>query len=237
MATVTRSTVWVDGNVLTASALNGEFNNLLNALALTNSDIAGGAAIAYSKLNLTGSVVNADINSSAAIVYSKLSLTASIVNADISGSAAIAYSKLALSGAIQNGDLAGSISPSKITGTAAVLTGNTFSGLNTMKSTAQTLITDTDASTVTFDLSAGNIHSVTIAANRTLAVSNATVGQVFVINITQGSGGQVATWFSTIKWPGGSAPTLSSGSGKIDTFAFLCTSGGNYQGYIVGQNL
>jgi hypothetical protein len=48
--TVTRTTTWVDGNTLTASNLNGEFNNLLNAPAIMNADISGGAAISLSKL-------------------------------------------------------------------------------------------------------------------------------------------------------------------------------------------
>jgi len=55
MASVTRTTVWVDNQVLTASALNTEFNNLLNALALTNADIAGGAGIVESKITFSGS--------------------------------------------------------------------------------------------------------------------------------------------------------------------------------------
>lgn len=62
---------------------------------LTNSNISASAAIAYSKLNLSNSIVNADINASAAIAYSKLNLSGSIVNADINASAAIALSKLA----------------------------------------------------------------------------------------------------------------------------------------------
>lgn len=71
---------------------------------IVNADINSSAAIAYSKLNLTGSIVsaditdgvivNADINSSAAIAYSKLNLTGSIVNADINGGAAIELDKL-----------------------------------------------------------------------------------------------------------------------------------------------
>lgn len=40
-------------------------------------------------------IVNANVNASAAIAYSKLTLTGSILNADISASAAIAFSKLA----------------------------------------------------------------------------------------------------------------------------------------------
>lgn len=39
---------------------------------LTNSNIASGAAIAYSKLNLSTSILNADVNASAAIATSKL---------------------------------------------------------------------------------------------------------------------------------------------------------------------
>jgi len=47
---VTRTTVWSDGNTLTASALNGEFNNLLNSPDIENADIASDAAIALTKL-------------------------------------------------------------------------------------------------------------------------------------------------------------------------------------------
>ena len=66
----------------------------INAL-LVNANISGSAAIAYSKLNLSGAILNADVNASAAIAYSKLNLATSIVNADVSASAAIAKSKLA----------------------------------------------------------------------------------------------------------------------------------------------
>lgn len=46
---------------------------------IVNGDISGSAAIAYSKLNLVGSIADADISSSAAIAQSKISgLTASL---------------------------------------------------------------------------------------------------------------------------------------------------------------
>lgn len=56
MATVTRTTTWSDNQILSASALNGEFNNLLNALALVDADVSAGAAIAVSKIS--GTAVN-----------------------------------------------------------------------------------------------------------------------------------------------------------------------------------
>jgi hypothetical protein len=72
---------------------------------INNNEINAAAAIAYSKLNLSASIVNADVASGAAIAYAKLALSASIVNADIASGAAIAYSKLALSNSIVAGDL------------------------------------------------------------------------------------------------------------------------------------
>jgi hypothetical protein len=54
---------------------------------LANANVDAAAAIAYSKLNLSGSIVNADINAAAAIAYSKLeALTASrALVSDVSG--------------------------------------------------------------------------------------------------------------------------------------------------------
>lgn len=87
---------------------------------ITNAKINSAAAIAYSKLNLTGSIVNADVNASAAIAYSKLNLTGSIVNADVNATANIAYSKLADLGGSANAVLIQSgnkVAPSAIIST------------------------------------------------------------------------------------------------------------------------
>lgn len=78
--------------VLTNKTISASNNTITG---LTNTSIASGAGIAYSKLSLTGSVVNADISSSAALSYSKLNLTGMLVNADVSASAAISRSKIA----------------------------------------------------------------------------------------------------------------------------------------------
>jgi len=73
---------------------------------LVNADVNAAAAIAYSKLNLAGAIVNADIGAAAAIAYSKLNLTGTLVNADVNAAAAIAYSKLNLATSIVNADVA-----------------------------------------------------------------------------------------------------------------------------------
>jgi hypothetical protein len=53
MSTLTRITTWSSGDTLTASALNGEFNNIINDYngSISNANIASNAAISASKLD------------------------------------------------------------------------------------------------------------------------------------------------------------------------------------------
>ena len=96
----------------------------------------------------------------------------------------------------------------------------------------------TDGSTVTFDLDTANTHTVTLGGNRALAISNEDAGQKFIINLVQdGSGSKTVTWFNTIKWAGGSAPTLTTTANKADSFGFLCTGTDAYYGFVIGQNI
>jgi hypothetical protein len=142
------------------------------AARITNADIASGAAIAYSKLNLAASVVNADIASGAAIAYSKLNMASSIVNADISGAAAIAYSKLNLATSIVNGDISASaaIAYSKL---AALTSGHLLVG------NGSNVATDVAASG---DVTLSNTGAFTIASgavtNAKMANSSTTVNGV-----------------------------------------------------------
>mgnify|MGYP001305753994 CR=1 FL=1 len=98
--------------------------------------------------------------------------------------------------------------------------------------------TNTDGTTITFDMDESNLHTVVLGGSRTLALSNTDAGQRFIIRLEQdGTGSRTVTWFSTIKWAGGSAPTLTTTASKTDVFGFICTSAGNYDGFVIGQNL
>ncbi len=68
---------------------------------IANAQIAAAAAIAYSKLNLTGSVLGADIAVGAAIPYAKLSLSGSVVTGDLV-SATLLFNRWAQNGAVAN---------------------------------------------------------------------------------------------------------------------------------------
>ena len=99
--------------------------------------------------------------------------------------------------------------------------------------------TPAGAATATLDLSKGNHHSITMpAGNITIALSNGTVGQKFIVEITQDAvGSRTVTWFTTIKWAGGSAPTLTTTASKRDTFGFIQSGAATYDAFTVGQNI
>ena len=159
-------------------AINGsdrlQFGGVVLATAgvasIVNADVSPSAAIAYSKLNLTGAIVNADVNASAAIAYSKLNLATSIVNADINASAAIALSKLAsltVSRATQTNASTGILEASAVTNTELSYLSGATSSLQTQLNAAVTLTgiqTITNKTLTAPVISGGTIDNATIGA-------------------------------------------------------------------------
>ena len=98
----------------------------------------------------------------------------------------------------------------------------------------------TGAQTVTIDCAVNNIHIVNGHADGTaitFAISNATNSQPFIIQVNQGAVvSTIAAWFATVRWAGGSAPTLTATVNKSDTFGFIRIGEDSYIGYVVGQN-
>lgn len=93
-----------------------------------------------------------------------------------------------------------------------------------------------DGATITFNLANGAIHSTTLGGNRTLAVSNPTAGQSFMVILKQdGTGSRTVTWWSGIKWIDATVPTLTTTASRTDIFMFFY-DGTDYYGTIVGQN-
>lgn len=79
----------------------------------------------------------------------------------------------------------------------------------------------------------GNVQRLRLTANCTLTLSNPKSGGRYLLELVQDStGGRTVTWPSTVKWPGGTAPTLS-GANKVDIIA-LSWNGTVYFG---GSNL
>lgn len=89
------------------------------------------------------------------------------------------------------------------------------------------ITTATYGATTTFDLRVSPRQTVTLAGNSTLALTSGSlyVGMEFRLKLTQdGTGSRTVTWFSAIKWPGGTVPTLTTTAGRSDWFRFECTN-------------
>lgn len=94
--------------------------------------------------------------------------------------------------------------------------------------------------TVTVDLQAGTNFSLTLSENvTTFNFSNpASSGKVsaFVLKLIQDSTARTVAFPSSVDWPAGTAPTISTDSGAIDFFVFITHDGGtNWYGFTAGQ--
>lgn len=82
----------------------------------------------------------------------------------------------------------------------------------------------TAVAALNLDLSTSNYFTKTINANSTFTVSNTPASRAFAftLELTHTSG--TITWFSGVEWPGGTAPTLTTG--KTHLFMFVTDDGG-----------
>lgn len=133
------------------------------------------------------------------------------------------------------------VTPSIGAATASSLSAATSNSINFASGTYNTIRTyaPSAAGTATLDLSTGNVHHITMpAGNITIAISNGNAGQCYIVRILQdATGSRTVTWFTTIKWAGGSPPTLTTTASKADTMGFEVTGTNTYDGFVVGQNI
>jgi len=125
-------------------------------------------------------------------------------------------------------------------------TGGTMTGLLTTKELALTKTAPSiSAGVLTLDCSLSNTFAVSLNASITsFTVSNIpTTGSYYEFNLefTADGTARTVTWtFSSVavKWPSGTAPTLTSTNGKKDTFVFYTYDAGTtWLGFVAGQNL
>ena len=88
------------------------------------------------------------------------------------------------------------------------------------------------------DLTAGNYFSKTISGATTLTISgtpSSGTASSFVLDLTNG-GSATITWFATIKWAGGTAPTWTT-SGR-DVIGFFTHDGGTtWNGVVMAKDI
>lgn len=88
---------------------------------------------------------------------------------------------------------------------------------------------------ITLALTNGTVQIITLTGNATITMPTATSGKSFIMYLKQdATGSRTVTW-STVKWAGGTAPTITSTASRQDILSFFSDST-NWYGCVVGQN-
>lgn len=90
----------------------------------------------------------------------------------------------------------------------------------------------------TLSLANGTIQTWTLTGNCAFTMPTAVAGAQFTLMLTQdGTGSRVPTW-TTAKWSGGLAPTLSTAASKVDVLSFICWDATfGWAGLVVGLDV
>ena len=110
-----------------------------------------------------------------------------------------------------------------------------------IKDYSETKIGVAAAATVDLDMTSGNVFTVTADQNTTFTFSNPSpTGKscAFTLIWTQDSSDRTIAWPASVDWAGGSAPDVTSGSGKIDVYTFFTMDAGTiWYGFQAGADL
>lgn len=162
----------------------------------------------------------------------------------------------AAAGTLTGSTLASGVTASSLT-SVGTLTGLTVSGTSTLstvnmadstlgrpviKDYGETRTTPSISSgTLTLNLENGNVFGVSLNASiTTLTIQNPSASGTacsFTLALTADGTARTVTWGASVKWAGGTAPTLTSTNGKVDIFTFVTwDAGSNWYGFTSGQN-
>jgi hypothetical protein len=164
------------------------------------------------------------------------------LNQNTTGTAANVTGIVAVANGGTNASAAGITAFNNITGyTASGATGTTST--NIVFSTSPTITTPTlsnptvtnytetayaignTSTAVTISLANGTVQTATMTGNCTFTMPSVSAGKSFVLILSTGSGSYTGT-FTSVKWPSGTAPTLTTTASKWDILSFF--SDGTY---------
>ncbi len=108
----------------------------------------------------------------------------------------------------------------------------------TFKQYGETIVSASSGAAYTVNLSTGNTFKLTLTANCAITFANplsAGTANIFTIVLVQDGGTRSVTWPAAVKWASGTAPTLATAAGAIDSVTFMTVDGGTrYFGFAAG---
>ena len=119
---------------------------------------------------------------------------------------------------------------------SATLTNKTIEAGTFTNGYTEEVATANTSTAYTIDLANGSVQILTLTGNCTFTFPTATAGRSFILILKQdGTGSRTATWPAAVKWPAGTAPTITSTASKADKYIFTA-DGTNWIGSNAGQN-
>jgi hypothetical protein len=104
----------------------------------------------------------------------------------------------------------------------------------TVTNYTETRFTANSSTAITLNLANGTMQDITLTGTATITMPTVAAGKSFILLLRSGAGSYTVTW-TTVKWPGGTAPTITATASKLDIYSFF-SDGTNWYGVTVNQN-
>lgn len=178
--------------------------------------------------------------------YGSLKQTVGTVNlANVTGTLAVANGGTGITsfgtgvatwlGTPSSANLASAITDETGSGSLVFGTSPTL-GTPTVNGYTEGVVTANTTTAYTISIASAGVQILTLTGNCTYTFPTATAGKSFMLlQLQDATGSRTVTWPSSVKWPSGTAPTITSTASKGDKFVF--TADGTYWwGSVAGQN-
>jgi hypothetical protein len=231
------------GTAANITASSNSTLTTLSALSLPGSQVSGN--ISGNAANVTGTVavanggtgVTTSTGSGSVVLSTSPTLVTPVLGTPTSATLTNATG-LPLSTGV-TGTLAvanGGTGTTTSTGSGSAVLNNTPTLTNpTITNYTETAYVANTSTAITVALTNGTVQILTLTANATITMPTAGAGKSFIMYLRQdATGSRTVTW-STVNWPGGTAPTVTSTASKQDIFSFF-SDGTSWYGITVGQN-